>query len=403
MEAATPLCPTGNTRKRPSRFLLLWFLFRTMHVTHSGEESSKPEDDQVAVADAVTPLEDDVLAKVNLPRKLPSIVDIKKALPAHCFESNVSLSIYYMIKDFILVALLYILVEWTWEVFPPVAQIFITPLFWLVQGTLFTALFVVGHDAGHGSFSNSEVINTICGNICHTFLLCPYYMWKVSHRKHHKNTGNIDKDEVFYPVRQKDVVQGVPLMPGFGLGVGWFAYLIKGYKPRGVQHFNPLHSLFRYHVMNCTISLVCLVLWCMCLARFKEAFGLWALIYHWAVPTFIFGSYTVIITFLHHTEDDIPWYSSELWDNVRGQLSSVDRSYGWCHYIIHNIGTHQIHHLFPKVPHYHLEEATAAFRKAFPKLVNVRQEPILPAFLRMFKKYARQNVIGNETQVHMYK
>ncbi|GFR67019.1 omega-3 fatty acid desaturase [Elysia marginata] len=56
----------------------------------------------------------------------------------------------------------------------------LTPVYWLVQGTVFTGIFVVGHDAGHGSFSNSELVNTICGNICHTFLLCPYYMWKVS-------------------------------------------------------------------------------------------------------------------------------------------------------------------------------------------------------------------------------
>ncbi|KAH9489001.1 fatty acid desaturase (DSD1) [Bulinus truncatus] len=402
META-PAMPEGPSNKRPSRFLLLWFLFRTMHVTHSGEDSSKPEDDEVSVSDTVASPEDDALAKVNLPKKLPSIVEIKKALPSHCFESNTSLSIYYMIKDFVLVAFFYVLVEWTWEVFPPVAQIFITPVYWLLQGTLFTALFVVGHDAGHGSFSNSELINTVVGNICHTFLFCPYYMWKVSHRKHHKNTGNIDKDEVFYPVRKADANFNIPLLPGFGLGVGWFAYLVKGYKPRGVQHFNPLHGMFRHHVLNCTISLLCLVVWSFCLAHFKEQFGLGALIYHWVIPVFIFASYTVIITFLHHTEDEIPWYSNDLWDNVRGQLSSVDRSYGWCHYIIHSIGTHQIHHLFPKVPHYHLEEATVAFRKAFPKLVNIRHEPILPAFFRMFKKYTMQSVIENEARVHLYK
>ena len=66
---------------------------------------------------------------------------------------------------------------------------------------MFWALFVLGHDCGHGSFSTSSLINDLTGNLLHGFILVPYYPWKVSHRHHHKNTGNIDKDEIFYPVR----------------------------------------------------------------------------------------------------------------------------------------------------------------------------------------------------------
>ncbi|XP_035827452.1 omega-6 fatty acid desaturase, endoplasmic reticulum [Aplysia californica] len=384
------------------RFLMLFVLLQSMHVTSSVTGEETPEADQRVTADVLASPEDDALAKVQLPRKLPSIVEIKKALPSHCFESSVSTSVYYMVRDFILIAMAYYLIEWTWEVFPPIAQVVFTPVFWLVQGTLFTAIFVVGHDAGHGSFSNHEWLNNLCGNLCHSFLMCPFYMWKVSHRRHHKNTGNIDKDEVFFPVRKRYDDKS-KVLPGFGLGFGWFGYLAKGYKPRPVHHFNPLDSIFRGHVLQCSISLACLVAWAMCLYRFKEAVGWAVFLYHYGVPLFIFGTYTVIITFLHHTEEDIPWYSQDLWDNVRGQLSSVDRSYGWCHYIIHSIGTHQVHHLFTKVPHYHLEEATAAFRKAFPKLVNIRSDSILPAFWRMFKKYDKQSVIADDAPIHFYK
>ncbi len=35
-------------------------------------------------------------------------------------------------------------------------------------------------------------------------IMVPYYPWKISHHHHHKNTGNIDKDEIFYPVRQTE-------------------------------------------------------------------------------------------------------------------------------------------------------------------------------------------------------
>lgn len=51
---------------------------------------------------------------------------------------------------------------------------------------------------------------------------------------------------------------------------------------------------------------------------------------------------------------DVPWYADSEWNNVKGQLSTVDRHYGLAHSVIHSIGTHQIHHLFTKVPHYHL-------------------------------------------------
>ena len=83
-------------------------------------------------------------------------------------------------------------------------QVFLNVAFFpraFLQGTMFWALFVLGHDCGHGSFSTSSLINDLTGNLLHGFILVPYYPWKVSHRHHHKNTGNIDKDEIFYPVR----------------------------------------------------------------------------------------------------------------------------------------------------------------------------------------------------------
>ena len=62
----------------------------------------------------------------------------------------------------------------------------------------------------------------------------------------------------------------------------------------------------------------------------------------YGVPEFVFASYLVLTTFLHHTDDHVPWYDDSMWSYVRGQLSSIDRDYGWCHDLVHNIGTHQV-------------------------------------------------------------
>ena len=67
--------------------------------------------------------------------------------------------------------------------------------------------------------------------------------------------GNLDKDEVFYPQRKSEIEENcyknahlnLPVPPGFGLSIGWFTYLIKGYCPRHVNHFNPLDKFFNGH------------------------------------------------------------------------------------------------------------------------------------------------------------
>lgn len=50
----------------------------------------------------------------------------------------------------------------------------------------------------------------------------------------------------------------------------------------------------------------------------------------------------------------------EEWSYLRGGLTTLDRDYGIFNKVHHDIGTHVVHHLFPAIPHYHLEKATEA-------------------------------------------
>jgi omega-3 fatty acid desaturase (delta-15 desaturase) len=338
----------------------------------------------------------------DIPENLPSIVEIKRVIPKHCLQPRVSTSMYYALKDFVLIALTYAAVILIHQISNPWVWYPALILYWAFQGTLFTAVFVVGHDCGHDSFSMHSWLNILVGQIYHGFLITPFYMWKLSHRQHHKNNANLDKDEVFYPVRSSEPCSKGSVLPGFGFGLGWFGYLANGYSPRRVPHFNPFHRFFTGNVFQCCVSFAVCLTWGMCLYKYAAVYGFWAWFNYYFVPLFIFASYCVIITFLHHSEVNVPWFANNEWDFVKGQLSTVDRDYGIVHNLIHNIGTHQMHHMFTKIPHYHLEEATRHFRQAFPELVRVCHEPILASFMRMFKKYQQQGTIADDTTIHKY-
>jgi len=320
-----------------------------------------------------------------------------------CFQPKVSTSMYYAIKDLVVIAIVFsVFFYLDGLTTSKTLRLALILLYWAVQGTLFTAVFVIGHDCGHGSFSDHSLLNDIVGTVMHGFILCPYYMWKLSHRQHHRNNANFDRDEVFYPVKETEQCATGKTLPGFGLGVGWFGYLLKGYNPRPVNHYNPFESMFAGHLVGFSFSMAALGVMSWGLYRFYSWYGFMAVLCFYFVPLFIFACYMVIITFLHHNEMNIPWYADGKWEFVRGQLSTVDRHYGFVHSIIHNIGTHQMHHMFTKIPHYRLELATTAFRKAFPDLVRVCDEPIMPSYVRMFRKYEEQSVMSEKTEIHYY-
>lgn len=338
----------------------------------------------------------------NGPHRLPTLSEIKVKIPSHCFRPTVAESMSYVVKDVAFVAITFLMMNFVRNHFEYGFLLF--PLYWYIQGTLYTSLFVLGHDCGHSSFSNHTWVNDTVGTILHTWILAPYYTWKLTHNHHHKNTCNIDKDEVFYPQRgvQHDNSLYDEIFSWFP-GVGWYYYLVNGYHPRTVNHFNPFEPLFngkhRFGVWCTLISYIAMIY---LMYLYAASYGFLNLVAYHLIPVFIFASYIVIITMLHHTEIDVPWYSDSEWNNVKGQLSTIDRHYGHVHSVIHSIGTHQIHHLFTKVPHYHLEEATAHFRRAYPELVRFNDESILFAFSRMCKIFQKQRAIGDDVQVFTY-
>lgn len=83
-------------------------------------------------------------------------MDIRKAIPAKCFKKDTFRSLSYLARDVVVVAGL---AAGALAIKNPL----LWPAYWAAQGTMFWALFVVGHDCGHGSFSDNKLVNNVVG------------------------------------------------------------------------------------------------------------------------------------------------------------------------------------------------------------------------------------------------
>jgi omega-6 fatty acid desaturase / acyl-lipid omega-6 desaturase (Delta-12 desaturase) len=131
-----------------------------------------------------------------------TIKDIRDAIPAHCFERSGLRGLGYVFRDMLCLAVtFYIFHNYvTPETVPNKAIRYpLWGIYTFVQGLFGTGLWVLAHECGHQSFSTSKILNDTVGWIVHSSLLVPYFSWKISHGKHHKATGHMDRDQVFRP------------------------------------------------------------------------------------------------------------------------------------------------------------------------------------------------------------
>ncbi|KAL8539186.1 hypothetical protein ACS0TY_000984 [Phlomoides rotata] len=302
-----------------------------------------------------------------------NLSDIRAAIPKHCWVKNPWKSMSYVVRDVAVVFGLAAVAAYfnNWALWP---------LYWVAQGTMFWALFVLGHDCGHGSFSNDPKLNSVAGHLLHSSILVPYHGWRISHRTHHQNHGHVENDESWHPLPEKifKKLDNVTRKLRFTLPFPMLAYPIYLWSRspgKTGSHFHPDSDLFLPNERKDVItSTVCWSTMVAILAGLSFVMGPFQLLKLYGIPYLGFVMWLDVVTYLHHHghEDKLPWYRGKEWSYLRGGLTTLDRDYGWINNIHHDIGTHVIHHLFPQIPHYNLIEAVS---------MNFLQEIIEPSFL----------------------
>src|ERR1700750_219795 len=120
-----------------------------------------------------------------------TIKQVHDAIPSHCFRPNTLLSIAYVLRDFAIAGFLAYIAA---TQLPSVQNQYIRTLAWITysfcQGLVFTGLWELAHECGHGSLSRKKWVNDAMGMVIHSFLLVPYHSWRLTHSTHHKTTNN---------------------------------------------------------------------------------------------------------------------------------------------------------------------------------------------------------------------
>ena len=214
-----------------------------------------------------------------------SFKQVREAIPSHCFKRSAVKSLGYVARDIFQWSALFWLFK-TYNTEQYVSSDMLRGLLWFVYtvfaGFVGTGLWVLAHECGHGAFSDSKRLNDVVGFILHSSLGAPYFSWQITHRKHHQNTGNLDRDMVFVPSTREqysskrgkafhevsELAEDTPIWTALTLIgqqlIGWNLYLCnnttghnkhenapdgrgKGKKNgpfNGVNHFQPMSPLF---------------------------------------------------------------------------------------------------------------------------------------------------------------
>ncbi|KAI5071483.1 hypothetical protein GOP47_0013734 [Adiantum capillus-veneris] len=334
--------------------------------------------------------------------------ELRDAIPLHCFVKSTPLALSYFFRDVVLIEVLmffaaaldrHTLLHW--------------PFYWLLQGTIFWSLFVLGHDCGHGSFSENKCVNHLVGHMAHTFVLVPYHGWRISHRNHHQNHGHADKDESWHPVpeklyREMDSKEKIFRYTPLAL-LAYPIYLWTRSPGKHGSHFHPDSPLFkkveRKVVLTSTIWWICMLSG---LVLLSCVFGSMWILKLYFVPYLISVVWLDGVTYLQHHgyKEKVPWYRGKEWSNIRGGLSTIDRDFGVLNNLMHSVGTHVVHHLFPQIPHYHLVEANEAIKSILGKYYREpKKSGVLPVHLikQVLTSLQEDHYVDDEGDVIFYK
>jgi omega-6 fatty acid desaturase (delta-12 desaturase) len=232
-------------------------------------------------------------------------------------------------------------------------------------------LFILGHDACHGSLFASPAANEIIGRILFFPTLTTFSLWHVGHNLAHHGFANLKgRDRVWVPLSPDEYAR----LPAWrrrlerlyrsvwGLGVYYFVEMwSKSLLFPSKDHRGPRRRVFwrdGWLTALAGAAYLGFLIWR------ADATGQsrWLLVMLAGVLPFALWNYLMgLVTFLHHSGPAMRWFDNRpSWNRRRGhgELTRDIRLPFGSERLLHGIMRHRAHHFDPRIPNYRLAMAS---------------------------------------------
>jgi len=234
------------------------------------------------------------------------------------------------------------------------------------------AIFVVGHDAVHHSYTSRKWMNVVIGRIALLPVLHNYSLWQIAHNRMHHIYTNLKGHNSWSPLSRHEydslpawrkVLEHIYRIP---LGLGIYYLVERWWKDKFFPTRRVVPEMERKYWWDFALVFVYLILFLTVLGyigtRLPGSSALSAIVWGFVIPFVVWNYLMGSAVFLQHTNPGVPWFDKiEDLDLLRGQeeVTVYVRFPRWYGLISHDIMEHTAHHVHPKIPLYRLRAAQA--------------------------------------------
>jgi omega-6 fatty acid desaturase (delta-12 desaturase) len=229
----------------------------------------------------------------------------------------------------------------------------------VLAAALLVRVFIIFHDCGHGSYFSSRRVNDAVGFITGLLTFSPYHHWRWEHALHHTSAGNLDErgtgdiwtmtvhEYLESPWRRRFAYRLARQPFVLFVFAPFFVFAILQRFPSAKAGPRQRRSVWQMNFALLGMGIV-----------MSAIFGLGPYLLIQSIVLIVSGAAGVWLFYVQHQFEGVYWERQPDWDYTEAALrgSSFYKLPKVLQWFSGNIGFHHVHHLFPRVPNYRLQE-----------------------------------------------